>query len=286
MDSQGIHAQITYPNVMGFGGQNAMRVDEALRTASIQIYNDAMAELQEESGERIFPMATLPWWNVTTSVAETERCAKMGLRGVNINSDPHAHGLPPLSDPHWNPLWDSCMRNHLPVNFHIGASDESMTWFSGATWPGRSDNEKFAMGGVMLFVGNLRVMGNILLSRFLEDKPDLKIVSVESGAGWVPYLLEALEHMSYESGVSYKVSPTEIFQRQIYACTFFERKNFVETIHQVGADNIMFETDYPHGACLYPDGLEYMESALRKMTHEERFKVFSGNASKLYNIPI
>ena len=129
-------------------------------------------------------------------------------------------------------------------------------------------------------------MLNILSSRFLENHPKLKIVSVESGAGWIPYILEALEYMAVESGMEFGVSPSEIFRRQIYACTFFERKNFVETVRQVGADNIMFETDFPHPACLYPDGLDYMVDALAGLTYEERFKIFSGNAAKVYNIDI
>jgi len=77
-----------------------------------------------------------------------------------------------------------------------------------------------------------------------------------------------------------------VFKRQIYACTFFEKKNFVSTLRQVGADNIMFETDFPHPACLYPDGLEYMEDAIAEMTMEERRKVFSENAARVYNIPV
>jgi predicted TIM-barrel fold metal-dependent hydrolase len=138
----------------------------------------------------------------------------------------------------------------------------------------------------MLFIGNLRVIGNILTSRFLEKWPDLKIVSVESGAGWVPYLLEALEYMSVESALTYTPSPSEVFRRQIYACTFFEKRNLVETVRQVGADNILFESDFPHPACLYPDGLEYLAEAINGLTPEERFKIFSGNAAKLYNIDI
>lgn len=286
MDESGIHAQIAYPNVLGFGGQRAMKVDPELRLASIQLYNDAMANMQAESGDRIFPMALLPWWDIDLTVTETERCMNMGLRGINLNPDPQDHGLPSLGMPHWDPLWDICTANGLPVNFHIGASDSSASWFSSGSWPERNDDEKIAMGGVMLFIGNLRVMGNILLSRFLERWPSLKIVSVESGAGWVPYLLEALEYMSVEAGVKYDVSPTEIFRRQIYTCTFFERRNLIDTVRQVGADNIMFETDFPHPACLYPDALEYLADPIAELTPEERFKIFSGNAAKLYNIPI
>jgi predicted TIM-barrel fold metal-dependent hydrolase len=111
-------------------------------------------------------------------------------------------------------------------------------------------------------------------------------VSVESGAGWIPYLLEALEYMSVEAGLDYDVPPSEIFRRQIFACTFVERVNFPQTVRQVGADNIMFETDFPHPACLFPDGLDYMVDAIAELTPEERFKIFSGNAAKLYNIDI
>ena len=48
MDEAGIFAQIVYPNILGFGGQASAKVDPALRLACVQIYNDAMAELQEE----------------------------------------------------------------------------------------------------------------------------------------------------------------------------------------------------------------------------------------------
>lgn len=286
MDRQGVHAQIAYPNIMGFGGQRGMEVDAALRLASIQIFNDAMIEMQNESGQRIFPMVLLPWWDIEESLKETERCMKAGMKGININSDPHVHGIPSLGEKHWDPLWEMCQSNGLPVNFHIGASDISTSWYFNASWPEMGPEQQVALGGVMLFATNTRVMASILASKFLERFPELKIVSVESGAGWIPYLLEGLEHMSGESGLEYGTPPSEVFRRQIYACTFFERKNFVETIRQVGVDNIMFETDYPHPACIYPDGLEYMVDAIAEMTEEERFKVFSGNAAKVYNIDI
>ena len=286
MDAAGIHAQIAYPNVLGFGGQKAMAIDESLRLASISIFNDAMAEMQAESNDRIFPMALLPWWDVNKAAKEAERCHGMGLRGVNINPDPHSHGLPALYDAHWDPLWSTCAGLGMPVNFHIGASDESMSWFDSASWPGYSPGQRIAMGGVMLFVGNLRVMGNILMSGFLERHPGLKIVSVESGAGWIPYLIEAIDYMSKESDLKYSVPIKEVFRRQVYACTFFERENLIQTMRQVGVDNIMFETDFPHPACLYPDSLEYLAGPIAEMTQEERFKFFSGNAAKLYRIPL
>ena len=73
-----------------------------------------MVELQEESGERLFPMATLPWWDVGAAVTEAKRAHANGLRGININSDPNKHRdangnpLPDLSVEYWNPLWETC----------------------------------------------------------------------------------------------------------------------------------------------------------------------------------
>ena len=54
LDSLGIHAQIMYPNVAGFGNQNFLKSsDEALRLISVEIYNDALAEFQADTGERV-----------------------------------------------------------------------------------------------------------------------------------------------------------------------------------------------------------------------------------------
>src|SRR4051812_40418090 len=204
MDEQGIYAQIAYPNVLGFSGQNAMKTDPALRLMAMQIFNDAMGDMQKDSGDRIMPMPMLPWWDIDESLKELERCLKWNAKGINWNPDTHSHGLPSIADPHWNRLWEACIANKLPVNFHIGASDESVSWFFQGSLPHFNNDQRMAMGSVMLFIGNLRVMGNILASRFLEKWPELNIVSVESGAGWIPYLLEALEYMSVEAGLSYE----------------------------------------------------------------------------------
>ena len=68
-------------------------VDPELRLISTQIYNDAMGEMQAESGDRLLSMAVLPWWDIKLALAEAERCAAMGMRGININSDPQLHGM-------------------------------------------------------------------------------------------------------------------------------------------------------------------------------------------------
>ena len=157
-----------------------------------------MLELQEQGNGRLFPMALLPWWDVEASVAEAERAAAMGLRGVNMTSDPQQGGAPDLADRAWDPLWEVCTDAGLPVNFHIGASETSLSWFGNSPWPSQADDQKLAIGSAMMYLTNARVIANLIFSGLLERHPDIRFVSVESGIGWIPFILEALTHQQGE----------------------------------------------------------------------------------------
>jgi predicted TIM-barrel fold metal-dependent hydrolase len=286
MDSAGISAHIAYPNLLGFGNQKSMGVDPELRLVTTKIFNDASAEIQAASGDRIFPMALLPWWDIKESVAEAERCRKMGLRGINLNSMPEAQGYPVLGDAHWTPLWELVSDYGLPVNFHIGGGMENTDWYGSGGWPTDNLNLKMAFGSSQMPLTNFRILSNILLSRFLENFPKLKIVSVESGVTWIPFMLESLEYQMQDQGIDYKVPLFEIFQRQIYACTWFDKRLLPECARYLGVDNVLYETDFPHPTCVYPDPLSFIAETAAGFTPEERRKVFGGNAIKLYNLPI
>jgi len=296
MDELGVWAQIIYPNVMGFAGQGRGQMgsaqlpplDPELRLISAQIYNDAMAEMQRDSGDRLLPMALLPWWDIKLALAETERCAAMGMRGVNINSDPHTHGLQDLSGDYWAPLWELCSDKGLPVNFHIGASDSSMSWYGDSPWPSLNTSKKLTIGGTMMFFSNAKVLANLIVSGLLERFPKLKFVSVESGLGWVPFVLEALEYGLRENGTAGRanlsMTPIEYFRRQIFTCFWFESVNVVPDIRRLGVDNCMFETDFPHPTCLHPAPLQQARDGLEALSWEERAKVLSLNAAKVYQL--
>jgi predicted TIM-barrel fold metal-dependent hydrolase len=286
MDSAGISAQIAYPNLLGFGNQKAMVADHDLRLVTTKIFNDASAELQATSGNRVFPMALLPWWDIKESVIEAERCAKMGFRGININSMPETQGFPVLGDPVWAPLWDVCAEYSLPVNFHIGGGMENTDWYGSGGWPTDDPRLKMAFGSSQMPLTNFRILSNILLSRFLEKFPKLKIVSVESGVTWIPFMLESLEYQMHDQGIKYEVPLFEIFKRQIYACTWFDKRLMPETARYVGIDNILYETDFPHPTCVYPDPLNFIADTASDFTEEERTKIFGLNAARLYNIPL
>ena len=290
LDETGIWAQIIFPGVVGLGGQSLAEIvqDPVLRKLCVEIFNDASAELQAGSGDRLLPMAILPAWDVNACVTEAERAAGLGLRGVNLTSDPQDLGAPDLANQAWDPLWEACSSLSMPVHFHIGASLTTMNYFGTYPWDSHDDDTKLAIGGTLLFIGNARVVVNIICSGMLDRFPGLKIVSVESGTGWIPFILEALDYEMDENapGAKAKMSllPSEYFKRQIYATTWFEQRNLPALIDSVGEDNIMFETDFPHPTCLYPNPLGSVEGKLAKLSPEARRKILGENARKLYRV--
>ncbi len=130
---------------------------------------------------------------------------------------------------------------------------------------------------------------DLLFSGVLPRFPELKILSVESGVGYLPYLLEACDY-TFEYGQvrrdqpEFKLKPSEYFARQVYACYIFEERSLHDAINSIGADNILFETDYPHPVCLYGNVREKVDAALGAVSAEARHKVLFENAAKLYNI--
>jgi predicted TIM-barrel fold metal-dependent hydrolase len=291
LDRFGIDAQVIFPNTIGLGGQDLGRVtDLDLCRVCIEIYNDRQAEIQERSGNRLLGMPLMPAWNIDLCVAEAKRVAAMGARGVNMTCDPDDIGAPDLADRAWDPFWATCAELQLPVHYHIGASVTAMTFFGRYPWPSQSEGTKLAIGGSLLFIGNARVVTNLILAGIFDRHPDLKCVSVESGVGWIPFILETLDYEMYENAPAdlAKLSkmPSEYFRSNFYATFWFEnnRNKLPELIDAVGEDCILFETDFPHPTCLYPDPLESVEAKMATLTPEARSKILGENAKQLYRL--
>lgn len=291
MDELGIHAQILYPNVAGFGNQNFLQVDdEALRIVSVQIYNDHVAEMQEISGQRIFGMALMPWWDIPAAVDEARRCHAMGLRGIVTCSNPEEAGLPDLGNAAWDPLWEVCVELSLPVNFHIGSSQGNMDFFGKTPWPSFGGETKLAVGSANLFMGNCRVVGNLIYAGVPERHPEVKFVSVESGIGWIPFFLEALDHQINETMPNERkhlsLMPSEYFRRQFYGCFWFETVALENLLDVIGVGNVLFETDFPHPTCLFPQAESRVGQALASLDFATRKRILQDNAQELYSIPV
>jgi len=291
MDALAIWAMALYPNVGGFGSQVFLGLeDPALMLACVQAYNDFLTDWASPAPERFIPITALPFWDVQASVAEIERCAKKGHKGVLFTGEPQSHGMPVLANPHWNPLWEAAQAHDMPISFHIGAGN-----FTGEAYWTPERIEHYGAGGVNgmfttgLFLDNAKQIVDILFSGVLARYPKLKVISVESGVGFIPFLLESCDYtFDYgrvrEQRPEMKLKPSEYFERQVYACYFFEEYAPGHLMDRIPVDNILFETDYPHPVCLYGNVREKIDAGLGEAKPETRNKLLFDNAARIYGV--
>ena len=291
MDECGIQRQVLFPNTIGLGGQELGKAgDEVVKLMCVEIYNDAGAELQESSNLRFLPMPVLPAWAIALSVKETERMAARGMRGVNMTSDPQDLGAPDLASPKWDALWEACESLNMPVHFHIGASITAMNFYGQYFWPSQDEYVKPAIGGSMLFINNARVLINTVYAGIFDRFPKLRMVSVESGVGWIPFMLETMDYELFENApaqfAQLKRKPSEYFKDHWHATFWFERNDgdVQGLIDRVGEDNVLFSTDFPHPTCLYPAPLDVIAEKMATLRDTTRRKVLGENAAKLYRL--
>jgi uncharacterized protein len=287
MDQHGITAQIQYPNTMGTCGGKIMNIEDIrLRTFCLRAYNDACAEVQEESGNRLFPQAVLPIWDIAESLRELERCRNMGLTGCVLTDKPEDWGLPSLNEAYWDPLWDTLQAMDLPVNFHVGGGADKDDY---GAWLNMNYQQQLAAISVIMFMNNARIMVNCMFSGLLDRFPDLKFVSVESGVGWVPFVIEAAEYQFDQWFVRRKPlqrRPREYFQHNFYCSWWFEERTILRDVQELGEDRVMFETDFPHPTCLYPQVRETVGRALAGAPEQLKKKLLYENAHATYQLPL
>jgi predicted TIM-barrel fold metal-dependent hydrolase len=232
---------------------------------------------------------TLPYWDVEAAVKEIERCAGAGHRGVLFTGEPQSFGLPILGHRHWDPIWAAAQDANLPVSFHIGSGDFGDEWSEE-----RVEVEGYAAtsarAGAKIFMTNGAHVLDLLFSGVLERFPKLRFVSVESGVGWLPFLLESADYQYKAMAVAgerndFKMLPSEYFKRQVYACCWFETITSDAIVDRVGEDNIMFETDFPHPTSIYGDEVQAtIDSSLGTLSERVRQKLIWQNAARLYEI--
>ena len=290
MDSVGIWAMALYPNVGGFGNEAFLKLGDAeLMLDCVRAYNDFQLDWIAPDPRRFIPICATPFWDPQASAREIERCAALGHRGVLFTGEPQKFGQPVLASPHWDPLWAAAQDAGLPVSFHIGSGSliEEFTPERIKAYGIPAVNAKTTVG---LFLENGKQLVDLLLSGVLPRYPKLEFVSVESGIGFIPFILEAADYAFRYSQVrrdrpQFTLEPSEYFARQVYGCYFFEEFAPQHLLDRIGEDKILFETDYPHPVCLYGNVREKIEAGLAGQPERVQRKLLFENAARLYRVP-
>jgi predicted TIM-barrel fold metal-dependent hydrolase len=289
MDKMGIRTAVLYPN---YGGLKAAKFahirNGEVAIAHLRAYNDFELEWSSNYPNRFVPMLVVPFWDVPAAVVEIERMAGNGFGGIVTTGAPQAHGEPYLADRRWDPMWEACLAAGLSVSFHIGGGNTNQSNSSQleAIMPRASH---LGYSSVPHMLDNGKIVLDLLLSGVLNRYPTLKFVSVESGLGWVPFVLEAADYHFKKAQLGVPANerndqlPSDLFHRQVYVNYWFEELTQPQ-IDAIGVDNILFETDFPHRTCLEEADVERALQGLLKFDTLTQQKVLWRNAAALYDL--
>jgi len=291
-DRDGVQAEVLY----GVLGATGRLEDPEAAVEVLRIYNEWLAGFCATHPERFAGLASIPNHPIEAAIAEVERVAKRGvLRGLDIANSPD---LKPLWDPYWNPLWEVINAAGLPLHFHTvsGYTPEHIRKImmiggdpTRASLPGMPEVElpvaraAFATNITAFQLNMSSILTSMIFSGVLERCPRIRLVLGEAGIGWIPYVLWRMdaEWEDQFKDLSLTMPPSGYWKRQCRA-TYQTDPVGIKLIDEVGVENIMWGSDFPHPDGIWPDSQEYIRRELGALPAAVRRKIVCENAAQLY----
>ena len=282
MDINGVWASLNFPSMItGFCGRVFFNAsDRDVGVACVRAWNDWLfEEWYQEFPERIIPLGITFLADPEIAAAEIHRNAARGFTGVSMPERPHMIGLPSLWDrEHWDPIIRACIETDTVVSLHVASA-------GGVTAPPGAPT--LQVGATLFGSQSLQACAEWLWSGFGLDHPTLKIAMSEGGIGWVAMLLDRLDNIIDRSGygLGWDMRPADVLKRNFWFCTL-DDPSTIDTRHRIGVENIMVETDYPHGDGTWPDTQLVIEKYWGHIPNHELRAMCSENAAALYRHPL
>jgi predicted TIM-barrel fold metal-dependent hydrolase len=284
---------LCFPTITRFCGQLFMDAsDREFGFQCLQHYNDWLVE--EWCGAapgRYIPLTLIPMWDPPLAAKEMERMAAKGVTAFAFSENPEPLGLPTIHDAnhYWDPVMEAANELERVVCMHVGSS---------STLPQIAKDAPFMAN---LTWGASRTSGTMLawlFSGLFQRFPNLKIALSEGEVGWIPYFLERAEQVldkqrywvlrgqKFAGHATTDVDLDQLdirgsFRDHVFGC-FIEDYHGVASIHEIGEDNVMCETDYPHSDSTWPDCIGTAKRVIKDLPPELQYKLLRGNAERLY----
>lgn len=285
MDLSGIYASLCFPSFLpGFAGQRIQlsTKDSELALATVRAWNDWNIEAWSGAyPDRMIPCQLPYLLDPDIGAQEIYRNAERGFKAVTFSEAPHLLGLPSLHTGHWDPVMRACAETGTVVNLHIGSSGTS---------PSTSDDAPPDVTGVLFFGYAMFAAVDWLYSRIPVRYPELKISLSEGGIGWVPALVDRLNHMlsyheMYGTWTGIDLTPAEVLLRNFYFCAVEDPSTFALR-DVIGVDHIFLEQDYPHCDSTWPHTQRVIASEIGGLPEDDVRRMTWQNASEVYRHPV
>ncbi|HQR04507.1 MAG: amidohydrolase family protein [Proteobacteria bacterium] len=284
MDIGGVYASVHFPSgVTGFGGHLFSKFDDPeFGLACVRAWNDWLhEEWYGKHPDRIIPLGITYLTDAKAGAEEIYRNARRGFKAVTIPEQPHRIGLPSVFSPHWEPIVRACAETGTVLNLHVGSA-------------GFADMPAGApileLGATLFGPMAISSAAEWLWSGYPARYPELKIAMSEGGIGWPAMLMDRLDNIMARSGYGSgwpdpHNSPTEVLKRNFWFA-MIDDASTICTRYRIGVENILCESDYPHGDGTWPDTQQVLEKVLGALPAEEIRLITHGNAARLYNHPL
>jgi predicted TIM-barrel fold metal-dependent hydrolase len=301
LDTDGIDQTVLYPTtLLGVPGLT----DHRFAAAVCRAYNEWLADYCRHAPRRLFGVAVVPQQDVDLAVAEIRHAHDLGMVGVFLRPNPSVDGRK-LDDPVYDPIWRACAERGLPIGLHPyllpdmpgACRDFGLGRTAGA--PELSVDAKIAGGDFrnVFFTQAISNPVDMMVSLtylvgggVLERHPTLKVLFLEANGGWIVPWLERLDHHHevFHADVPWlRMQPSGYFRRQCWISFDPDESTLAATANSplVGADRIIWASDYPHPDARFPGVTDELDAATRTLDEPQRARIFGLNAAELYDLP-
>jgi predicted TIM-barrel fold metal-dependent hydrolase len=275
MALDGVVAEVIYPT---FGLFIDMVPAPDLQMACAQVYNDWCAEVFLHRPDVFIPSAVVPVRDVASAIAELERVAGLGYKAAMIPTSPPEGAR--YNSPDYDRLWQVAVDAGIPLSLHTGT--------------GALPQVERGPGGAVINYAKVGLLSADTLCYFaasgvLERFPELRLVFVETGAGWLAYCCERMDEAfeEHEQWVNPKLAapPSEYVKRQCHVTLGADRAPLLAR-EITGIDALLWASDYPHPEGTFPESQAVVARIFDGLSEDEMDAVVCGNAARLYGIDL
>ena len=276
MDADGVECEVMYSE-FDFTSK-VYQVGEHWKECATA-YNNTLRDFASVDPQRILISYQLPLIEIDYAASEVQRLAALGARSIQIPNFPSELGMPDYHDARYEPLWRAFEETGVVVANHLTLKDSLWDVFRRDPTPQK---------GIFTALPAFAIAETLqwyILTGILERHPKLRVVFVEPGLFWLPGFIRYLDsrmHHHYEfPGV--KELPSTYFKRQM-AVTFVHEPEGVEQRHQIGVDNVLWSTDFPHPVCNWPNAGAKIEKQFAGVPEHEVHAITWANGARMYGI--
>jgi predicted TIM-barrel fold metal-dependent hydrolase len=279
MDRDGVWAEVLYSELSAFR-QFHLAGDQWKAVA--RAFNDALDDFCAVDRRRLVASYQLPIIDLDHAAAEVHRLSALGARSVQLPNYPTELGFAPYHDPTYDPLWTALSDTGITISQHLGLKNSLFDIYRADPTPYKVIFN--SMPGMMI-VENLSFW---LMTGVLERFPDLRIVFVEPSFDIFVVWLRMLDK-SWTRGrdrlyPGVTTLPSDTFRRQISLTFIGGDAESLAQRHEVGIENIMWSTDFPHPASTWPNSASVVEKLFADIPSAERQLILAGNAARVYGL--